>query len=232
VRGARVRGSSEEALVKQKHFIDTHKGLTPLVVLLFMALYGCWDSATAWVYLALHGTYGVLWVLKSLTFPDRSWERPTGPGYALVLWTGLSLYWIAPFLITSRGTQVAPWMLGVCTALWGLGVFWHFGADMQKHTTLELRPGLLTTGLWSRTRNPNYLGELLIYLSFALLAEHWLPLVVLGVFLGAVWLPNMLRKDRSLARYPEFEAYARRSGLLLPSLSLTRSRPDPEPDTR
>jgi steroid 5-alpha reductase family enzyme len=37
------------------------------------------------------------------------------------------------------------------------GIFLHFAADMQKHISLALRPGqLVTEGLWSRTRNPNY----------------------------------------------------------------------------
>ncbi len=204
--------------MKQKHFIDTHKGATPLAVLALMAWYGQWDSPTAWVYLALHGTYGLLWVLKSRIFPDRSWEKATGLPYGLVIWAGLTLYWIAPWLITSRGVQAPAWQLGGCVALWGAGVFLHFGADLHKHVALALRPGLLTTGLWARCRNPNYLGELCIYLAFALLARHWLPLAALAVFVGAVWVPNMLRKDRSLARYDEFAEYKRRSGLLFPRL--------------
>jgi hypothetical protein len=39
---------------------------------------------------------------------------------------------------------------------------------------------------------------------------------VLALFLGAVWLPNMVRKDRSLARYPEFAGWRRRTALLVP----------------
>ncbi|MEL7010308.1 MAG: hypothetical protein AAGM29_17120, partial [Cyanobacteria bacterium J06588_4] len=67
-------------------------------------------------------------------------------------------------------------------------------------------------------RNPNYLGEILIYLGFALLACHWLPLVILGVFAALIFFPNMKKKDESLSRYPEFAAYKERSGMLLPKL--------------
>jgi hypothetical protein len=35
-------------------------------------------------------------------------------------------------------------------------------------------------------------GELLIYLSFALLAQHWLPLVWLAVMVGGYWYPSMV----------------------------------------
>jgi hypothetical protein len=204
--------------VKQKHFIDSHKGATFLAVLAMMAAYDQWENPTAWVYLALHGSYGLLWVLKSHYFGDRRWEQRTGLGYGLVIWAGLSLYWIAPWLITSRGTQVPPWALGLSVALYAFGVFMHFAADMQKHTTLKHGPGLIQDGLFALSRNPNYFGELLIYTGFGLLAWHWLPLAVIGLFIAVIWLPNMRRKDRSLARYPEFEAYRRRTKLFVPFL--------------
>jgi steroid 5-alpha reductase family enzyme len=203
--------------MKQRHFIDSHKAATGLFVLALIAIYDQWDNPTAWVYLALHGAYGLLWVLKSRIFPDKQWEQPTSLGYGLVIWAGLSLYWIAPWLITSQNVQAPPWYLGLCIAIYGLGVFWHFASDMQKTMFLKLKPGhLMTDGLWSRLRNPNYFGELLIYLGFGLLALHWAPLIVILLFVLIVWLPNMRRKDRSLARYPDFASYKARSKLFLP----------------
>lgn len=204
--------------MRQRHFIDSHKALTFVYVAMLIFIYGQVENRTAWVYLALHGTYGLLWLLKSRIFPDRQWEQRTSLAYGIVIWAGLSLYWIAPWLITSGGTEAPPWYTGLCIVIYSFGVFLHFAADMQKHISLQLRPGLITAGLWSRTRNPNYLGELLIYLGFSLLAMHWLPLAALALFVGVVWVPNMRRKDRSLARYPEFEAYRRQTGLLMPRL--------------
>jgi protein-S-isoprenylcysteine O-methyltransferase Ste14 len=204
--------------MKQRHFIDSHKGVTFLAVLLLMAVYDQWHNPTAWVYLALHGTYGLLWVLKSRFFPDRQWERPTGLGYGLVIWAGLTLYWIAPWLLTSRSAEAPAWYLAMCISLYAFGIFFHFASDMQKHTALRLRPGLISDGLWSLSRNPNYFGELLIYLGFGLLAMHWAPLAVLGLFIALVWYPNMRKKDRSLARYPEYAEYRRRTKWLIPWL--------------
>jgi len=203
--------------MKQRHFIDSHKAATGLFVLALLAVYDQWDNPTAWVYLALHGTYGLLWVLKSRIFPDKQWEQPTSLAYGLVIWAGLSLYWIAPWLITSQNVQAPPWYLGLCIAIYAVGVFWHFASDMQKTMFLKLKPGhLMSDGLWSRLRNPNYFGELLIYLGFGLLAMHWAPLIVILLFVLIVWLPNMRRKDRSLARYPDFASYKARSKLFLP----------------
>jgi hypothetical protein len=47
---------------------------------------------------------------------------------------------------------------------------------------------------------------------------HPLPLLILLVWVLAIWLPNMRRKDRSLARYSEFEAYKRQARFFIPFL--------------
>jgi len=109
-------------------------------------------------------------------------------------------------------------LIAAAVALNILGVFLHYGSDAQKHYTLRYHQGLISEGFFARCRNTNYLGEILIYLSFALLAMHWLPYAVLAGFVVGVFLPNMRRKDASLSRYPEFAAYQKRSGWLLPRL--------------
>jgi steroid 5-alpha reductase family enzyme len=203
--------------MKQKHFIDIHKGVTFLFILFLMGIYHQWENPTAWIYLALHGCYGLLWVLKSRVFPDRQWEQATGVAYGLVIWAGLSLYWVAPWLLVAREVQAPGWYLALCVSLYIFGVFFHFAADMQKHTSLQLRPGrLITEGLWSHLRNPNYFGEFLIYLGFGLLAMHWLPVAILLLWVLVVWFPNMRKKDRSLARYPEFARYRAQSKQFIP----------------
>ncbi len=206
--------------MKMKFFIDSHKGSTCLYILILMAIFNQWENPTAWLYLALHGTYGLLWVTKSRIFPDSSWERRVGWGYGIgVVWGGLTLYWIAPLLLMLRDVHAPAWYLGLCTALYGAGVFLHFAADMQKHTSLKLNPDhLISDGLFTRLRNPNYLGELLIYMGFGLLAMHWAPVVVLLAFILFYWLPNMWRKDRVLSCYPEFETYRQRSWLFIPGI--------------
>jgi len=204
--------------LKQKHFIDTHKGATPLFVLACMQYYQAWDNTTAWAYLATHGTYGLLWVLKSLSFGDKQWEQECGLPYGLTIWGGLSLYWIAPWLITSGNVQAPPWLIGLAVAVWGIGVFFHFVSDMQKHIQLSLKKGLIKEGLWARCRNPNYFGELLIYAGFSSLAMHWMPFAALALFVVVLWIPNMIKKDRSISRHEGFDEYKRRSKLFIPFL--------------
>jgi steroid 5-alpha reductase family enzyme len=205
--------------MKQKYFIDSHKAVTGLVILGMMAWFEQWHNPTAWVYLAMHGTYGLLWVIKSRIFPDKQWEQDKGLFYGLYIWAGLSLYWIAPLLITSQNVQAPAWLLGLAISLYTFGIFLHYAADMQKHIQLKYHPGhLIEDGLMTRLRNTNYFGELLIYLGFGLLALHWLPLAVIALYLVVIWIPNMLKKEKSLARYPGFAEYKRKSKLFIPFL--------------
>ncbi len=119
--------------------------------------------------------------------------------------------------LTQR-VQPSSALIAVAVSLNLLGIFLHYASDAQKYFTLKYQKGLITEGLFARCRNTNYLGEILIYASFAMLAMHWLPFAILAGFFALVFLPNMLKKDKSLSRYPEFAAYQRRSGLLFPKL--------------
>jgi protein-S-isoprenylcysteine O-methyltransferase Ste14 len=208
-------------VLKHKLYIDSHKALTGPFVLGLIAWYHAWDNLVAWIYLALHGTYGLLWLLKSRYFGDKTWERPV-PFFGLGIgtWFALSLYWISPWLIVSgRANPIPPWMICICISMYAFGVFLHFASDMQKHLSLAYRRGtLLTDGLWGLVRNPNYFGELCIYLGFTLLPLHWLPLAALALVIATVWVPNMVRKDKSLSRYPEFAAYKSQTKLIIPYL--------------
>lgn len=201
--------------MKAKHAINLQKGLTAFVVIALMWAY---DNFTIgpWIYLALHGTYGFLWLLKDRLFPDKQWEQKISLGQGIFIGIILVLYWVAPFLLISRGVVPSAPLIAAAVALNILGVFLHYGSDAQKYFTLKYHPGLITEGFFARCRNTNYLGEVLIYSSFALLAQHWLPFVILALFVVGLFIPNMRKKDQSLARYPEFAEYKAHSGLLFP----------------
>ena len=55
--------------MKLNQIINLHKGLTAFVVLGLMIFFNNFTTAP-YVYLALHGTYGLLWLLKEKIFPD------------------------------------------------------------------------------------------------------------------------------------------------------------------
>lgn len=205
-------------------FINAHKILVGPTVLAMMWAHQNW-STEAFLYLSLHGTYTVLWLVKHAIYPDKSFEErlPIGIGIAFVF-IPLQAYLIAPYLLISRHVTHPPYIIAAVVSLYVFGVFLHYVSDAQKHYTLRDRRMLITDGLFRRTRNPNYLGELFIYLSYAILSKHWLPFVVLGAWVTSFFV-RMRRKDKSLARYPEFARYRQTSGLLLPVLFSWRGRP-------
>ncbi len=198
--------------------INAHKALVIPVILFLMWYYENW-STEAFVYLGLHGTYSLLWLLKHALYPDvRFAERkPVWLGIFFIF-LPLAGYYVAPFLLISRHVQLPPWLIGLVLFLYILGVFLHFVGDAQKYYTLQLRKGLIQDGLFGRTRNPNYLGEILIYTGYALMSLHWLPFLVLAGWVFGFFVRNMLAKDKSLSRYPEFEAYKKRTGLVFPKV--------------
>ncbi|MDX2253886.1 MAG: DUF1295 domain-containing protein [Pseudanabaenaceae cyanobacterium bins.39] len=206
--------------MKIKHAINLHKGLTPIVILALMAAYNNFTLA-AFIYLALHGGYGILWLLKDRYYPDKQWEQDIPLPTGIFTFTAIGLYWIAPFILIHSGLQPSSTLIFSAVLVNLLGIFLHYGSDAQKYYTLKYRTGLITEGFFARSRNPNYLGEILIYISFAMLSQHWLPFLILGGFIGGIFIPNMLKKDKSLSRYAEFEAYKSRSGLLLPKLFIS-----------
>ena len=86
--------------MKMSFYINVHKGATILVMFGLMVAFGRWDNPTAWLYLALHGAYGLFWVAKSRMFPDRDWEQQVHWLHGIVFfWGGLTLYWAGGLLV-------------------------------------------------------------------------------------------------------------------------------------
>ncbi len=78
---------------------------------------------------------------------------------------------------------------------------------------------LATSGPYAYTRNPLYLGSLLLAAGFAAAARSpWVVVLMLVLFVG-VYLPVIRSEEEHLRRsFPEFEEYARTVPRLLPRL--------------
>jgi len=76
---------------------------------------------------------------------------------------------------------------------------------------------LATSGPYAYTRNPLYLGSLLMGLGFAGAARSWGVGVALVVMFFAIYLPVIRDEEAFLRRtFPEFDEYARRVPRMLP----------------
>lgn len=190
---------------------------------LLMWWYGNFTTA-AWVYLAMHGSYGIAWFIKDMAFPDPGWQRRVTIGGGLVAFIGvLGWYWVFGWLLiagVSRPQYPLPdgaWF-ALCISLCMTGTVIMIAADAQKYFSLRLQRGLITDGMHRFVRHPNYLGEMMVYASLALMVWHWLPWLVLACVWLGLFAVNMVMKEASMSRYPEWRGYRRKSWWILPGI--------------
>jgi hypothetical protein len=78
---------------------------------------------------------------------------------------------------------------------------------------------LATSGPYAYTRNPLYLGSLLMGVGFAVAARSWWVGVVLVVMFFAIYLPVIRGEEVFLReKFPEFDEYTRRVPRMFPRL--------------
>ncbi len=70
---------------------------------------------------------------------------------------------------------------------------------------------LTTTGPYAYTRNPLYVGSIIIGAGFAVAALSWWVVVGLAVLFAAIYIP-VIRSEEAFLRgqFPDFDDYARR----------------------
>ena len=138
----------------------------------------------------------------------KSWSRiarrirvPLGFGFAVV------------YLWLARPTL--PLILaGSVIVVFGLGIRAIASGQLRKNETLA------TTGPYSYTRNPLYLGSILIGVGFAVAARNiWIWIILLALF-AVIYIP-VIRSEESFlrAKFPDFALYATRVPRLLPRWS-------------
>ena len=107
--------------------------------------------------------------------------------------------------------------------LYCIGTSFHFGADLQKRKFRQNpanKGTLLKTGFWGMSRHPNYFGDFLIYLSFAVFSDSLFGLVapIVNVLQYAF---DAIPKNEAMnaERYgEEWQNYVRRVKLFVPYL--------------
>lgn len=108
--------------------------------------------------------------------------------------------------------------LGAVLILPGLAIRALASGHVRKNEALA------TSGPYAYTRNPLYLGSLLIGIGFAVAARSWWVGAVLVVLFVAIYMPVIRAEERFLReKFPEFEDYARRVPRMLPRLTAAGS---------
>ena len=87
---------------------------------------------------------------------------------------------------------------------------------------------LTQTGPYAYTRNPLYLGSILIAAGFAVALLNWVVAAMLAAMFVIVYVPVIASEERFLkSAFPDFESYCRRVPRLIPRLG-----PSPPPDNK
>jgi hypothetical protein len=119
----------------------------------------------------------------------------------------------AAFLLLARPSwrTLAASLLLVLPGLWLRG---YASGYVQKNAELTM------TGPYAHTRNPLYLGSMLIVVGFAAAAGSWVILLALAALFAAIYIPTIQGEEEYLrAHFAGFEAYARAVPRLLPRLT-------------
>jgi len=131
------------------------------VFLLALIIYYRNTSTAVWIYTAMQGSYGLVWILKDTAFPDPNWQRRITVGGGINAFLGvLGWYWVFGWLLISGVSQPNyplpdfVWYC-LCISLCITGSAIMIAADAQKYFTLRVQRGLITDGMHRYVRHPN-----------------------------------------------------------------------------
>ena len=106
-------------------------------------------------------------------------------------------------------------LLGLVFVAMGLALRALASGHVQKNEQLTV------TGPYAYTRNPLYLGSMILAIGFVIAARSLWVTLILVIFFGAIYLPVIRAEEQYLAhRFPDFADYASRVPRLLPRMSL------------
>lgn len=109
-------------------------------------------------------------------------------------------------------------LVGCLVALPGLLIRALASGHVQKNEQLA------TSGPYAYTRNPLYLGSLIMAIGFAIAARSWWIGAVMLVIFSAIYAPVILAEEAFLReRFPEFEQYSLTVPRLVPQILPARS---------
>ncbi len=110
--------------------------------------------------------------------------------------------------------------IGAVLAVLGLVIRASAAGHLRKHEVLA------TTGPYAWTRNPLYLGSLLLCVGYLLATRSWIAAAVVALYLAVFYPGVMQREEEELrAEYgPAFDEYARRVPLFWPRPPETAAR--------
>jgi len=118
------------------------------------------------------------------------------------------------FELIRRAPQPAAVTWSLALVLPGLWLRGYASGYVKKNQELTV------TGPYAHTRNPLYLGSMLIAAGFAVALESWPVALLLAVVFAVIYVPVIASEERFLrATFPGFDEYCRHVPRLFPRIT-------------
>jgi steroid 5-alpha reductase family enzyme len=236
------------SIYRNSSFYDPYWSIAPMVLVVSLALHAELTQAGApnLLRLALVSLL-VWWWGARLTYNwwrgfaglhHEDWRyvdlrAKTGRLYPLVDLLGIHMFptlqvfaGCVPLFLVARASTPWSWLDGLATLVTASAIWIEARSDKELHLFRKQRTAgqILNTGLWARTRHPNYLGEIGFWWGlflFGLASDFRFQLAWLGapmITLMFVLVSVPMLDKRSLARRPEYAEHMRRAPAIFPRL--------------
>lgn len=146
------------------------------------------------------------------TSPD-TWSANTWPRVARRIRVPLGFIFAVVYVLLARPTKVSL-ILGALVLVPGLVLRGLASGHVQKDKQLT------TSGPYAYTRNPLYLGSLVLAAGFAIAARSWWIVAIMFLMFAAIYIPVIAGEERYLRQmFPDYDDYARHVPRFLPRLT-------------
>jgi hypothetical protein len=208
--------------------VNTFKALTPIYCLALMTYFQNFSTATV-VYTGLHGSYGIIWLLKDIITPDETFKKPVSFFGSISVSVCLAAYWYPFYVLASdsaalKCSEISLERLLVAMIMFNVGVFMMVATDVQKTVSLEYMkqipnsPKTITTAYFKHSRSLNYLGEVLVYTSYVVIPGDTQLYLTYFAIMFCTMLIGFVKKELSYRRKPEWTWYKEDTLSFLPRI--------------
>lgn len=199
--------------------INTAKILTILLLVAFALVFGIQDLRQV-LYMCLHISYCLWWLVEQWFYPLRRqqiFSDPVGVGGFILSLLFIGFFYTLPgYLAFTNPEPISLVTVAVALPLFIFGTLINASADIQKLTAKQYGAGLVRDGIWRFSRNINYFGDLLRYVSFSVVAGSTWAYVV-PVSIALIYLQRIFQKEQSMPqKYQEYQEYQQSSTRLIP----------------
>ena len=230
-------------LLQTEKFFDLTGSITYILVVALAVLFSSGvDGRSIIIFILI-----LIWAIRLGTFLFRRIQKAgkddrfdkIKPSFIrfLNIWT-IQGMWVtftaaaALVVITTTNRKEIDWFAIIGVLIWVFGFSIEVIADAQKsrfNANPENKGKFIQTGLWSRSRHPNYFGEITLWIGIAVIALpvlqgwQWValisPVFVILLLTRVSGIPLLETKsDKKWGGREDYEAYKKRTPVLIPRL--------------